>query len=140
MFIIGLGNDMIDITRVEKTLERWGERFIKRTFTEIEIVKSEKRLNRAASYAKRFAAKEACAKALGTGIRRGVHWRNIGVVNLPSGKPTLALTGGAQTRLNELTPKGMEAMIELSITDDHPWAQAIVLITAIPIDMVVKRP
>ena len=140
MFIIGLGNDMIDITRVEKTLERWGERFIQRTFTEIEIVKSEKRLNRAASYAKRFAAKEACAKALGTGIRKGVHWRNIGVVNLPSGKPTLALTGGAEARLVELTPKGMEAMIELSITDDHPWAQAIVLITAIPIDMVAKRP
>ena len=136
MFILGLGNDMIDITRVEKTLARWGDRFINRTFTEIEIAKSEKRLNRAASYAKRFAAKEACAKALGTGIRRGVHWRNMGVVNLPTGKPTMDLTGGAALRLQELTPEGMEAMIELSITDDHPWAQAIVLITAIPIDMV----
>lgn len=131
---------MIDITRVEKTLDRWGERFIRRTFTEIEIKKSEKRLNRAASYAKRFAAKEACAKALGTGIRQGVHWRHIGVVNLPSGKPTLALTGGAEVRLKELTPEGMEAMIEVTISDDHPWAQAIVLITAIPIDIAVNRP
>ena len=140
MYVIGLGNDMIDITRVEKTLSRWGDRFIRRTFTEVEIVKSEKRQNRAASYAKRFAAKEACAKALGTGIRRGVYWRDIGIVNLPSGKPTIALTGGAAGRLAEITPDNMQAMIELSITDDHPWAQAIVLITAIPIDMAGKRP
>lgn len=132
MEIIGLGNDMIDITRIEKTLERWGTRFIQRTFTEVEVIKSEKRMNRAASYAKRFAAKEACAKALGTGIRAGVHWRNMGVVNLPSGKPTMELTGGAKKRLQDLTPDGMEARIELSITDDHPWAQAIVLITAHP--------
>ncbi len=132
MHIIGLGNDMIDITRIEKTLERWGTRFIHRTFTEVEIKKSEARLNRAASYAKRFAAKEACAKALGTGIRGGVHWINMGVVNLPSGKPTMALTGGAERRLFELTPDGMEARIELTISDDHPWAQAIVLITAHP--------
>lgn len=130
MHIIGLGNDMIDITRIERTLERWGGRFIQRTFTEIEVIKSEKRHNRAASYAKRFAAKEACAKALGTGIRAGVHWRNMGVVNLPSGKPTIELTGGAKKRLEDLTPDGMEARIELSLTDDHPWAQAIVLITA----------
>jgi len=132
MHIIGLGNDMIDITRIERTLERWGPRFIQRTFTEVEILKSEKRLNRAASYAKRFAAKEACAKALGTGIRGGVHWRNMGVVNLPSGKPTLELSGGARERLEVLTPEGMEARIELTISDDHPWAQAIVLITAHP--------
>ncbi len=132
MEIIGLGNDMIDITRIEKTLERWGTRFIQRTFTEVEVIKSEKRMNRAASYAKRFATKEACAKALGTGIRAGVHWRNMGVVNLPSGKPTIELTGGAKKRLQDLTPDGMEARIELSITDDHPWAQAIVLITAHP--------
>lgn len=132
MQVIGLGNDMIDITRIEKTLERWGEKFIQRTFTQVEIIKSEKRMNRAASYAKRFAAKEACAKALGTGIRNGVHWIHMGVVNLPSGKPTLALTGGAKKRLDELTPEGMEARIELSISDDHPWAQAIVLITAHP--------
>ncbi len=130
MHIIGLGNDMIDITRIERTLERWGSRFIQRTFTEVEVIKSEKRHNRAASYAKRFAAKEACAKALGTGIRAGVHWRNMGVVNLPSGKPTIELTGGAKKRLQDLTPDGMEARIELSLTDDHPWAQAIVLITA----------
>ena len=130
MEIIGLGNDMINITRIEKTLERWGTRFIQRTFTEIEVLKSEKRLNRAASYAKRFAAKEACAKALGTGIRAGVHWRNMGVVNLPSGKPTIELTGGAKKRLEDLTPEGMEARIELTISDDHPWATAIVLITA----------
>lgn len=132
MHIIGLGNDMIDITRIEKTLERWGVRFIQRTFTEVEVIKSEKRMNRAASYAKRFAAKEACAKALGTGIRAGVHWRNMGVVNLPSGKPTIELTGGAKKRLQDLTPKGMEARIELTLSDDHPWAQAIVLITAHP--------
>lgn len=134
MHIIGLGNDMIDITRIEKTLERWGTRFIQRTFTEVEVIKSEKRHNRAASYAKRFAAKEACAKALGTGIRAGVHWVNMGVVNLPSGKPTIELTGGAKKRLQDLTPDGMEARIELSLTDDHPWAQAIVLITAHPKD------
>lgn len=132
MHVIGLGNDMIDITRIEHTLERWGERFIRRTFTETEITKSEKRLNRAASYAKRFAAKEACAKALGTGIRHGVFWRDIGVVNLPTGKPTIALTGGARARLEEITPDGMSAIIEVTISDDHPWAQAIVLITAVP--------
>ena len=132
MHIIGLGNDMIDITRIEATLARFGTRFINRTFTKIEITKSEKRLKRAASYAKRFAAKEACAKALGTGMRRGVNWKSMGVVNLPSGKPTMALTGGALKRLEELTPAGMQANIDVSITDDDPWAQAIVLITAVP--------
>jgi holo-[acyl-carrier protein] synthase len=131
MRVIGLGNDMIDITRIEKTLGRWGERFIARTFTEIEVAKSERRANRTASYAKRFAAKEACAKALGTGMRDGVFWRDMGVVNLPSGKPTMTLTGGALVRLQNITPEGMTAQIDLTITDDHPWAQAIVLITAL---------
>ena len=132
MHVIGLGNDMIDITRIERSLSRFGERFIARIYTDIEVVKSERRANRAASYAKRFAAKEACSKALGTGFRRGVYWRDMGVVNLPSGKPTMVLTGGALRRLEEITPDGMTAQISLTITDDHPWAQAIVLITALP--------
>ncbi len=128
--IIGLGNDLIDIRRVEKTLNRHGERFTNRVFTEIECAKSDRRLNRAASYAKRFAAKEACAKALGTGLSRGVFWRDMGVVNLASGKPTLALSGGAAIRLAEITPAGHEAEIHLTITDDFPLAQAIVIIYA----------
>lgn len=130
--IIGLGSDLIDITRVERTLERFGERFTNRCFTEIERVKSDRRANRADSYAKRYAAKEACSKALGTGFRRGVFWRDMGVVNLPSGKPTLALTGGAAARLAELIPPGMKAVIDLSLTDEPPMAQAIVIITAVP--------
>ena len=131
--IIGLGNDLIDIRRIEKTLEKFGERFTKRVFTEIERSKSDRRAARAASYAKRFAAKEACAKALGTGVpRRGVHWQHMGVVNLPSGQPTLDLTGGAATRLEELIPDGMQARIDVTITDDYPLAQAIVIISAIP--------
>lgn len=130
--IIGIGNDLIDIRRVERTLERFGERFITRLYTDIERAKSEKRRNRAASYAKRFAAKEACSKALGTGIRRGVFWRDMGVVNLRTGQPTMALTGGAAKRLQEITPEGMEAQIHLTITDDDPLAQAIVIISAIP--------
>ena len=130
--ILGLGNDLINITRIEKTLERFGDRFIQRIFTEAEIIKSEKRRLRAASYAKRFAAKEACSKALGTGFRRGVFWRDMGVVNLPSGKPTMALTGGALKRLNEITPKGMNPQIDLTITDDFPLAQAIVIISGLP--------
>ncbi|MEO1135524.1 MAG: holo-ACP synthase [Pseudomonadota bacterium] len=128
--IIGLGNDLIDIRRVEKTLERHGERFTNRIFTEIERVKSDRRLNRAASYAKRFAAKEACAKALGTGISRGVFWRDMGVVNLAGGKPTMALTGGAAQRLADLVPDGHAPDIHLTITDDFPLAQAIVIIYA----------
>lgn len=132
MKILGLGNDMIDISRIERMLDRWGERFVQRIFTEVEIAKSEARAARAASYAKRFAAKEACAKALGTGFRRGVFFRDLGVVNLPSGKPSMVLTGGALRRLQELTPEGMTAQIDLSITDDDPMAQAIVLITALP--------
>jgi len=128
--IIGLGNDLIDIRRVEKTLERHGERFTNRVFTEVERAKSDRRRNRAASYAKRFAAEEACAKALGTGLSRGVFWRDMGVVNLPGGKPTLLLTGGAAERLKEITPAGHVADIHLTITDDFPLAQAIVIIYA----------
>ncbi len=130
--IIGIGNDLIDIRRIERTLERFGERFLDRVYTEIERTKSDRRINRAASYAKRFAAKEACSKALGTGFRRCVYWRDLGVVNLPSGKPTLELTGGAARRLDELTPDGMIAQIDLTITDDHPLAEAMVVISAVP--------
>ena len=136
MRIIGLGNDLIDIRRIESTLERFGERFINRVYTEVEITKSERRANRAESYAKRFAAKEACSKALGTGIRRGVHWRTMGVINLPSGKPTMNLIDGAARRLEELTPVGWVPQIDLTITDEYPLAQAVVIITAIPEDMV----
>jgi holo-[acyl-carrier protein] synthase len=130
--IIGLGSDLIDIRRIEKTLARHGERFMSRIYTETERRKSESRAQRAASYAKRFAAKEACAKALGTGLRKGVFWRDMGVVNLPGGKPSLKLTGGALKRLQEITPSGHEAYIDLSITDDFPLAQAIVIISAVP--------
>jgi holo-[acyl-carrier protein] synthase len=131
--ILGLGNDLIDIRRIESTLERFGARFTDRVFTETERAKSDRRAQRAASYAKRFAAKEACAKALGTGVpRRGVHWQHMGVVNLPSGQPTMALTGGAARRLEEMTPDGMAARIDVTITDDYPLAQAIVIISAVP--------
>ena len=130
--IIGIGNDIIDIRRVERTLERHGQRFVDRIFTAIEQRKSDGRANRAASYAKRFAAKEACSKALGTGFRDGVFWRDLGVVNLPSGKPTMVLTGGAALRLAAITPEGMRAQIDLTITDDYPQAQAIVIISAVP--------
>jgi holo-[acyl-carrier protein] synthase len=131
--IIGLGSDLIDIRRIEQTIERHGNRFLDRIFTAVEREKSEKRAQRAASYAKRFAAKEACAKALGTGLRRGVFWRDMGVVNLPGGKPTMNLTGGALRRLNEITPAGMEPTLDLTITDDFPLAQAIVIISARPL-------
>jgi holo-[acyl-carrier protein] synthase len=130
--IIGLGSDLSDIRRVEKSLERFGERFTNRVFTEIERKRSERKPDRAASYAKRFAAKEACAKALGTGIRHGVFWRDMGVANLPSGKPTMTLTGGALERLKAITPEGHQAVIHLSLTDDHPYAQAFVIIEALP--------
>jgi len=130
--ILGIGSDIIDIRRVEKTLERFGERFVERVFTDTERRKSEGRTKRAASYAKRFAAKEACSKALGTGFRAGVFWRDMGVVNLASGKPTMKLTGGALKRLVEITPSGMRAQIDLSLTDDDPHAQAIVIISAVP--------
>lgn len=130
--IIGLGNDLIDIRRIEKTLERHGDRFVQRIFTEVEQAKSDRRRNRAASYAKRFAAKEACAKALGTGLAYGVYWRDMGVANLPSGKPTMRLTGGAKARLDEMTPMGLKAVVHLTITDDFPLAQAFVIIEALP--------
>ncbi|WP_072377529.1 holo-ACP synthase [Hyphomicrobium sp. NDB2Meth4] len=130
--ILGVGNDLIDIRRIEKTLERFGERFIARVFTDVERRKSDARAQRAASYAKRFAAKEACAKALGTGLRHGVFWRDMGVVNLPSGRPTLRLTGGAARVLAELTPEGFEARIDLTLTDDFPLAAAIVIISGLP--------
>lgn len=132
--IIGLGQDICDIRRIERSLEQFGERFIQRVFTDVEQATAERRKQRAATYAKRFAAKEACAKALGTGVpRRGVHWRNMGVVNLPSGRPTIALTGGAAERLAKLTPAGMTAVIHLTITDEYPYAQAQVIIEALPV-------
>jgi holo-[acyl-carrier protein] synthase len=130
--IIGIGNDTLDIRRMEKVLERHGERFTHRIFTDIEVAKSERRRQRAASYAKRFAAKEACSKALGTGLSQGVFWRDMGVVNLPSGKPTMILTGGAAKRLADLVPVGHHAEIHLTITDDFPMAQALVIIEALP--------
>jgi holo-[acyl-carrier protein] synthase len=132
--ILGTGNDLIDIRRVEKSLERFGDRFIQRIFTEKEQAKSERRQNRAASYAKRFAAKEACSKALGTGLNHGVFWRDMGVSNLPSGKPTMALTGGALERLQTMVPEGFVPQIDLTITDDYPLAQAYVIISAYPKD------
>ena len=130
--IIGLGSDLSDIRRVENSLERFGERFTQRVFTELERARSDRKIDRAASYAKRFAAKEACAKALGTGIRRGVFWRDMGVANLPSGQPTMALTGGALERLRAITPAGHRPVIHLTLTDDHPYAQAFVIIEALP--------
>jgi len=131
VIVLGLGSDLCNIDRIQHSIDRFGERFLARVFTDIERAKAERRvLTRTATFAKRFAAKEACSKALGTGFRRGVFMRDMGVVNLPSGAPTLALTGGAAARLAELTPPGHKAAIHLTITDDHPWAQAIVLITA----------
>lgn len=131
--IIGLGNDLIDIRRIDAALARFGDRFRERVFTELERRKSEGRAQTAASYAKRFAAKEACSKALGTGFRHGVFFRDMGVMNLPSGKPTLQLSGGALARLEAITPAGCRAQIDLTLTDDFPLAQAIVIISAIPI-------
>jgi holo-[acyl-carrier protein] synthase len=133
--ILGIGSDIIDITRIQKVIERHGERFLGRIFTDVERAKAERRASRdslvAATYAKRFAAKEACCKALGTGIRQGVWWRDMGVVNLPGGRPTLVLTGGAQARLDVLTPPDHDARIDLSMTDDWPLAQAFVIISAV---------
>jgi holo-[acyl-carrier protein] synthase len=130
--IIGLGSDLIDIRRIERTLLRFGDRFIRRVFTEAERAKCDRRLKRAESYARRYAAKEACAKALGTGFHRGVYWRDIGVVNQPGGQPTLALDGGAARRLQELTPAGTTARIDVTLTDEPPLAAATVIITAVP--------
>lgn len=131
--IIGIGSDLIDIRRIAGSIERFGERFTQRCFTEIEIRKSDGRKNRAESYAKRFAAKEACSKALGTGLANGVFWKDMGVVNLPGGKPTMELTGGAAERLAAMTPQGHRTVIHLTITDDFPLAQAFVIIEALPV-------
>ena len=130
--ILGIGNDVIDIRRIEETLNNYGARFVNRIFTEVEIAKSERRAQRAASYAKRFAAKEACSKALGTGFRAGVFWKDMGVVNEPSGKPTMVLTGGAKAQLDRMLPPGHTARIHLTITDDFPYAHAFVMIEALP--------
>ena len=133
LVVLGLGSDLCNIERIENSIARFGDRFLNRIYTDIERAKADRRqMTRAGTYAKRFAAKEACSKALGTGFRKGVFWRDMGVVNLPSGAPTLALTGGAAARLAEITPAGYSAAIHLTMTDDHPWAQAIVLITASP--------
>jgi holo-[acyl-carrier protein] synthase len=131
--IIGLGSDIIDIRRIESTIARFGDRFLNRVFTPTERRKSDARNQRAASYAKRFAAKEACSKALGTGLRRGVFWRDMGVENLASGRPTIVLTGGAAMQLNRITPAGYAARIDVTLTDDFPQAQAIVIISGIPL-------
>jgi holo-[acyl-carrier protein] synthase len=130
--ILGLGSDLIDIRRIEQVIERFGERFLERVFTDVERRKCERRANRAASYARRFAAKEACSKALGTGFRDGVFWRDLGVVNLPSGRPSMVLTGGALRRLKEITPAGTVARLDVTLTDEPPIAQAVVIITAEP--------
>ncbi len=132
--ILGLGSDLSDIRRIQESLDRFGDRFKQRVFTELERTRSDRKPDAAASYAKRFAAKEACAKALGTGMRRGVFWRDMGVINMRSGQPTMALTGGAAERLKDMTPPGMKAVIHLTLTDDHPYAQAFVIIEALPAD------
>ena len=129
--ILGLGNDIIDIRRIEKTIARYGDRFLLRVFTEAERARSDRRAARAASYAKRFAAKEACAKALGTGLRRGVYWRDMGVVNLRTGRPTIVLTGGAADQLKRITPRGYQPQVHVTLTDDYPLAEAVVIISGI---------
>ena len=130
--ILGIGSDMIDIRRIEQAMERFGDRFLERIFTDAERRKCDRRANRSASYARRFAAKEACSKALGTGFRDGVFWRDLGVVNLASGQPSMRLTGGALRRLEEITPEGMVARLDVTLTDEPPLAQAVVIITAVP--------
>lgn len=137
--IIGVGSDLIDIRRIERTIARFGDRFLDRVFTPIERQRSERRSDRAASYAKRFAAKEACSKALGTGLRKGVYWRDLGVVNLPGGRPTLVLTGGALARLEAMTPRGMTPRIDITLTDEPPLAQALVVITAETVETAERR-
>ena len=131
--ILGIGSDITDARRIAKVMERHGDRFLERVFTPIERAKADKRRNRVETYAKRFAAKEACAKALGTGLRRGVYWREMGVINLASGRPTMELTGGAKRRLEAITPKGYEARIDVTITDEGPMAHAFVVISAVAI-------
>ena len=130
--IIGIGSDLCDVRRIERVIDRHGERFLARIFTATERARAERRANRFETYAKRFAAKEACAKALGTGLRAGVFWRDMGVINLPSGRPTMKLTGGALERLRAITPAGCEARIDVTITDEGPMAQALVVISAVP--------
>jgi holo-[acyl-carrier protein] synthase len=130
--ILGLGSDLVDIRRIEQTIARFGDRFLDRIFTEAERRRCDRRADRAASYARRFAAKEACSKALGTGFRNGIFWRDLGVVNLPSGQPSMRLTGGALRHLMQMTPDGMTARLDVSLTDEPPMAQAIVIITAVP--------
>src|SRR6185312_11847338 len=137
--IVGLGSDLIDIDRIARTIERFGDRFIQRIYTPVEIARAERRADRVATYAKRYAAKEACAKALGTGFRRGVFWRDLGVVNLPGGRPTLLLTGGAAERLAAMTPAGMTARIDVTLTDEPPLAQALVVISAVPAESGARR-
>jgi holo-[acyl-carrier protein] synthase len=132
--ILGLGSDLVDIRRIEQAIERFGERFLDRIFTPVERARCDRQARPAAGYARRFAAKEAGAKALGTGFRDGVFWRDLGVVNLPSGKPSLRLTGGALRRLEEITPGGMTACLDLTMTDEPPLAQALVIISALPAD------
>lgn len=129
--ILGIGNDLIDIRRIEKTIERFGDRFLKRVFTDIERARSDGRAGRVASYAKRFAAKEACAKALGTGFRRGVFWKDMGVINLRSGRPTMSLTGGAAEQLKRMTPQGYRPRVDVTLTDDFPMAEAVVVISGV---------
>jgi holo-[acyl-carrier protein] synthase len=131
--ILGIGSDLIDIRRIEEVIERYGDRFLGRVFTDLERCKCDRRANRAASYARRFAAKEACAKALGTGLRAGVFWRDLGVVNLASGQPSMSLTGGALRRLEEITPPGTMPRLDVTLTDEPPIAQAVVIITAVPV-------
>ena len=130
--ILGLGSDIIDIRRIEKTIARYGDRFLARVFTDTERLKSERRAARIASYAKRFAAKEACAKALGTGLRNGVYWRDMGVINLRSGRPTMVLTGGAAEQLRRITPEGLQARVDVTLSDEFPLAQATVVISGVP--------
>jgi holo-[acyl-carrier protein] synthase len=137
--ILGLGSDLIDIRRIEQMIERFGDRFLDRIFTDTERRKCDQRANRAASYARRFAAKEACAKALGTGFRHGVFWRDLGVVNLASGQPSMQLSGGARRRLEEITPAGMAARLDVTLTDEPPMAQAVVIITAVAMHLVETR-
>jgi len=133
--ILGIGSDLTDIRRIQASLDRFGDRFTHRVFTDLERARSERKADRAGSYARRFAAKEACAKALGTGLSHGVFWRDMGVTNLPTGQPTFALTGGAAARLSAITPAGMTAKLHLSLTDDHPYAQAFVVIEALPAEL-----
>jgi len=140
--ILGIGSDLADIRRISASLDRFGDRFTHRVFTDLERARSERKADRAGSYARRFAAKEACAKALGTGLSHGVFWRDMGVTNLPTGQPTFALTGGAAARLSAITPAGMTAKLHLSLTDDHPYAQAFVVIEALPagLELAAREP